>query len=251
MKNKLRLAFEDASHGYSPDRVLADPDLRQDFLDRCRAFGLGGSDATLNRALLNLRKQGALRDRKSKRTSFPNEEQYRFAAEIAARFLERRDGISLDGIMCDSDLAVEFDTIAKKLAPGFSSVEYRWAALNLRKTRKLRPELLGRVVPAETVASYEVSRLDLKQIPVRSGLYVFYTYDRVLYVGEAENLQNRIRKHLDHSDNKELARWLWEQDSPNLHLEIHVFPSTVVTRVRRALETEMIRSRNPVFNIVR
>jgi hypothetical protein len=251
MKVKIRLAFDDSSRGYSPDRVVADPELRRAFIERCRALGLVGSEATLNRALLNLRKQGGLRGRKSRRTTFLEQDQYRFAAEMAARFIERRDGISLDAIICDPALATEFDEIATRLSPGFSSVEYRWAALNLRKKKRLKPELLSRVVRAEAVERFDFQTLDLRKISARSGLYVFLTSDCVLYVGEAENLQNRIRKHLDHSDNKGLARWLWEQESPNLILETHVLPDTIGTRIRRALEAEMILSRNPTFNIKR
>jgi GIY-YIG catalytic domain len=205
----------------------------------------------LNRSLLNLRKQGELRGRKSKRTSLPDDDQYRFASEMAARFIERRDGISLDAIICDPELAGEFDELAAQLSPGFSSLQYRWAALNLRKKKKLEPELLSRVVQAQTVERYDVCSLDWRQISPQCGLYVFVTADRVLYVGEAQNLQTRIRKHLDHSDNKELARWLWDHSSPNVVLEVHVLPPTVATRIRRALESELIASRNPIFNVKR
>jgi site-specific DNA-methyltransferase (adenine-specific) len=251
MKDKLRAAFEVASRGYSPDRVVADPELRAVFVAECRSSGLAGSEATLNRALLNLRKRGELRGIRSKRSSFANQDQYRFASEIAARFLERRDGISLDAIICDPVLAVEFDEIAGRLAPGFSPVEYRWAALNLRKKHGLKPELLSRVVHAESVEQFELEGLDLARISAKNGLYIIFTVGQVLYVGEAENLQNRLRKHLDHSDNKGLARWLWENSSAKLHVEIHVLRDDVETRVRRALESEMIASRNPLFNVKR
>lgn len=251
MKDNLRSAFEKASRGFSPDRVVADPELQQAFLEECRFLELPGTDAALNRSLLNMRKTGGLRDRKSRRTTLPDEDEYRFAAEMAARFIERRDGISLDAIICDPQIANEFDQIAARLAPGFSSLQYRWAALNLRKKRKLKPELLSRVVRAETVERFDSETIDVRQISRSAGLYVFLTADRVLYVGEAENLQNRIRKHLDHSDNKGLARWLWEQETPNLVLEVHVLPDAVPTRIRRALESEMIEFRDPIFNVKR
>jgi excinuclease UvrABC nuclease subunit len=51
----------------------------------------------------------------------------------------------------------------------------------------------------------------------------------VLYVGEAINLRKRLRKHLDHSDNKGLARWLWENGATDLHLKIHVLEATAIT----------------------
>ncbi len=251
MKAEIKQAFLAVCSGYSPDRVVADPDLNRAFLDNCRQLGLSGTDVSLNRALLNLRKQGGLRGLKSIRSSFPDEEQYRFAAEMAVRFMERRDSVSLDDIICDPRKAVEFDALAARLAPGYKPVEYRWAALNLRKAKQLIPEILSRVVEPSDIKSFKVVGLELNQIDNTPGLYVFYTRSGVLYIGEAENLNNRIRKHLDHSDNKGLARWLWEQGSEELFLEIQLLSVEVSTRIRKALEMELIRSRNPTFNVKR
>jgi hypothetical protein len=181
--------------------------------------------------------------------SVANQDDYSFASEIAVRFLERRDQVSLDSVLCDPNRAAQFDEVASRLAPGFSSFQYRWAALNLRKRRRLRPEILAKVVPPEQVASCKVSELDVGKIPIRSGLYLFIQPGSVLYVGECQNLRKRIRKHLDHSDNKGFAHWLWEHGTEDLHLEYHILPLKTPTRVRKALEAELIRSRNPVFNI--
>jgi hypothetical protein len=54
---------------------------------------------------------------------------------------------------------------------------------------------------------------------------------------------------LDHSDNKGLARWLWENGIRDLHVEYHVLPAGTTARVRKALEMELICSRNPIFNV--
>lgn len=251
MKAEIKQAFQAVCSGYSPDRVVADPDLNQAFLETCRQLGLKGTAVSLNRALLNLRKQGGLRGLKSKPSTFPNMEQYRFASEMAVRFMERRDAVSLDDIICDPVQAIEFDALAARLAPGYKPVEYRWAALNLRKAKHLKPEILSRVVEPSGIKNFGIVGLELNQVDSLPGLYIFYTRSGVLYIGEAENLNNRIRKHLDHSDNKGLARWLWEQGSEELFLEIQLLPMEVSTRVRKALEMELIRSRNPTFNVKR
>lgn len=251
MKPRIIAALDIAGEGFSPDRVVADPELNAAFLAACQANGCVGTPATLNRALLNLRKAGHLRGRKSKVTTFENEDEYRFATEMAARFLERREGTSLDSIICDPQLAAEFDKLAEAIMPGFSALQYRWAALNLRKKKKLQPELLTRVLPPEAVASFAIATLTLSDIPARQGLYLFHTQTTPLYAGEAESLQNRVRKHLDHSDNKGLARWLWENPEDPVFIEIQVYADSTETRVRKALELELIRSRNPVFNVKR
>jgi hypothetical protein len=191
MKAWLRRAFDAASDGYSPDRVVADPELDARFLALCRQHGLLQPDAVLNRALLNLRKGGALRGLRSRRSSFPDEDQYRFASEMAVRFMERRDGVSLDDIIADPELAREFDALAARIVPGHTPLEYRWAALNLRKARRLKPDIVGRLLQPEAVLTFRVADLDVGSIPPRSGLYVLFTKEGVLYVGEAANLNIR------------------------------------------------------------
>ncbi len=251
MKSKLIAAFDATCQGFSPDRVFADPTLNSAFVAEAVRLGLTEPAATLNRNLLNLRKRGYLPGRKSKRTSFSDEGDYRFAAEMAIRFLERRNGISLDSIICDPALAAEFDSLSARIAPGYSPLQYRWAALNLRKTSRLKPELMARVSRPVVVATHRVKGIELGLVPTQQGLYLFFTASQVLYIGEAENLHKRLKKHLDHSDNKGLARWMWEYGTDDVRVEIQLLAPETSTMVRRALETELIRSRSPLFNVSR
>ncbi len=252
MKSKLVDAFIAASDGFSPDRVVADPDVNSRFITACRDRGLVETPAALNRALLNLRKTGGLSGlRPSIETRFKEQEGYGFAAEMAARFLERREATSLDVIICDPTLAAEFDKLAAQIAPGYQPLQYRWAALNLRKAKKLRPELLARVVQPIEVRALRVDGLNLAEVPAAQGLYLFFVSNELLYVGEAENLRLRLKKHLDHSDNKGLARWMWDRGIEELQVEIQVLAKDTPTRSRKALELELIRSRSPVFNVKR
>jgi site-specific DNA-methyltransferase (adenine-specific) len=249
MRDIVRDSFLAVRGDRSPDVVIADPDLNQRFLLECQARGLSHSPVVLNQCLLNLRKSSDLQGLRSRRVPLRNQEDYRFASEIAVRFLERRDQINLDQILCDPVKAAEFDTIAADIAPGFSRFQYRWAALNLRKQKGLRPELLGRVVPAEAVVTVRARDVKLTEVPARPGLYLLIERSRVLYVGECQNLRKRLGKHLDHSDNKGLAQWLWRNGSTDLHVEYHVLSAGVSVRVRKAMEAELIRSRCPCFNV--
>ncbi len=252
MTDEIIAALDAASEGYSPDRVVADPKLNQHFISECRQRGLHESVADLNRKLLNLRKASRLTGRpKSIRTSFNDQDEYKFAAEIAIRFIERRDGISLDRVICDPLKAAEFDGIAARIAPGYRPLQYRWAALGLRKKKKLKPELVGRIAPPQEVINVSVSDIVIDELPSVQGLYLFFAADELLYVGESEDLRKRLKKHLDHSDNKGLARWIWEYGTDSLHLEMQILKPDTETRVRKALELELIRSRNPIFNIKR
>lgn len=165
--------------------------------------------------------------------------------------MERRDGVTLDDILCDPELAGEFDRLAATICPGFTPLQYRWTALNLRKAKRLRPEILARVAAPDLVVAKAVKELSLDAIPKAQGLYIFFTRSECLYVGEAENLRNRLGKHLDHSDNKGLARWMWDQGTEELFLELQTLAADTTQKVRRALETELIRSRRPLFNVQR
>lgn len=251
MKAKIIKAFDSIPGKNSADRIIADPELNATFQLECRKLELVGAAASLNRALLNLRKSGELRGRKTRSQPVGNDDPYRFAAEMAVRHMERRDGVTLDEILCDPELAAEFDKTAAAISPGFTSLQYRWAALNLRKARRLVPELLARVAPPKHVSKHLVTSLKLMDVPDEQGLYLLFVKDSCLYIGEAENLRNRIRKHLDHSDNKGLARWMWDEGTDQLFLELQVLDATTTQKVRRALEQELIRSRRPVFNVKR
>ena len=129
MKTELRSAFEAVSNGLSPDRVVCDPDLNAAFLAECHRLGLLAEARDLNRSLLNLRKRGELSGRApSRRSNLGDDGEWRFASEMAARYLERRDEISLDNVICDPEIASEFDKLAAQIAPGFTPLQYRWSA---------------------------------------------------------------------------------------------------------------------------
>src|SRR5262245_19727441 len=127
MRDIVREAFLTVSEDNSADVVLADPQLNSRFLAACRKRGLSTSDLSLNQCLLNLRKMRGLQGiRKSKRAQVGNQEEYRFASEIAARFLERKYQISLDQVLCDPVRVAQFDEVASRISPGFTPFQYRW-----------------------------------------------------------------------------------------------------------------------------
>lgn len=247
---ELIAAYEASRSGFSSDRVLADPILRSRFLAECCRNGMTQSREFLCRALLNLRKQGGLSSTQRAQPTKFDDTDYRYASEIATRHIERKRGVSLDDILCQDELLAEFDVICTDLAPGYAVLQYRWAALSLRKSRSIRPEILGHAVRSVDVLLLKCDKLDVSLLPRKCGLYVFTASSGCIYVGEASNLRSRVIKHLDHSDIKNLAHYLWEHGTAGIMLELHILPEGTSTRVRRALEVELIRSRNPTCNIL-
>jgi len=190
-------AFRKTSRGYSADRVVADPDLDRAFLAECRRQGLTAEPAIINRTLFRLRKNGKLQSIPTEqRTEFRWEEtdDYLFASEIAWRQIHDQSGASIDDILCNPELAAQFDQIAAKFAPGFTSLQYRWAALKLRKVQNAagsRSAKLSKVRFPKSWSSQDDEQL--KELHGEPGLYMVYGADsKPLYAGETFDLGKRL-----------------------------------------------------------
>ena len=214
-------AFTATHDGHSADRVVVDPDLDVQFLAACKSSGIVGDARTWNRILFRLRKAGKLAHLQTEeRTSlsWSDCDPYIFASEIAWQTM-LDDGLaeSLDEILCDPSLAKEFDVRARRFAPGFSSLEYRWAALKLRKQAKLarsRGSVL--VAPSSLGRSTALEDLDHADFAEGPGVYLLKgERSRQLYVGEALNLRQRIRAHFGDED----RRREWNGYSPQLAIQ--------------------------------
>ncbi len=241
-------AYEEVRDGFSSDRVIADPAFNSLFIDACRRRGMQDPPVELNLQLLNARKKAAL-PTGSRRTMIRNQDEFAFASEMAIRALERKYKTTLDRVLCNPVTAEEFDHVASLIAPGYEPLQYRWAALRLRKAKLLKPEDIGKVAPPVTVVGpVQASQVVASSIPTQQGLYIFMNNESVLYVGEAQNLRRRLQKHFEHSDNKHLAHYLWEFGSDKLLLEYHVLEAATTASVRKALERELINSRRAEFN---
>lgn len=193
-------AFEQIHDGHAADRVVADPELNGRFVQCCRGQGLAGDPRTWNQILFQLRKAGRLAHVPSeKRTSFSWEQcdPYLFAAEIAwKKILDVQRAGSLDELLCDPLIAAEFDDIARSYAPGYTSLQYRWAALKLRKQAKsarVRSEVLK--PPARLGKLLSINDLQGHCLPDHPGVYILRLGKSFpLYVGETLNLQARLRQ---------------------------------------------------------
>ena len=226
-----------------------------DFQAACQASLPELKPVETNWALINLRKAGKLSEIKTTGQNRSDATPFRPLAEIAARQLQDRYGVSTDQIMTSPELRTEFDNAAKQVDEQADLYAVRKAAFQLRKTRLLKPELITRIADwgrKVTVRSAAEFKQDLNSIPEVPGIYVFSDSTGYLYVGESDNLRHRLTEHLDESDRRSLANYLAKQGCENITLELHTFEAgsrIEELAVRRAYESELIRSRNPRFNI--
>ncbi|MDZ4689324.1 MAG: toxin-antitoxin system HicB family antitoxin [Planctomycetaceae bacterium] len=215
-------AYAKVYDGWSVDRIVVDPELNVKFLGECRRRGLAESAYHLNHALMDIRKSGkAELPKATKKTEFKDYDQFQFASEIAVRLLQRSNGVSLDQILCDPELGMEFDRIAGQLAPKQPVLKLRWAALNLRKTRRLRPMDPADKEAVHLITAGPVKLIQPSDIPDSPGVYSFFDVNRPLYAGETGNLQQRIGLHRD----GRLPTWLGLDDDSSCILKYAPTPS--------------------------
>lgn len=199
-KAHLIRAYESVYDGYSLDRVLADPALGSAFTDKCHEMGLPGTPRDWNHLLLALRKAGKLVLPTPKRTEFSWAEydEFLFASEIAWSEMKRKGHGSFDEILCDPDLASQFDEIAHRLAPGFTPLQYRWGALTLRKkskTARVRSAFFTTLTPEEFGSSQQLrSWQKSKDVLNSPGLYLIAggAREKIKYVGSTLDLRKRL-----------------------------------------------------------
>jgi predicted GIY-YIG superfamily endonuclease len=255
LKDVVRLAYADVYDGWSTDEVLLQDELNKSFIAACKKRLPRGRSFDFNWTLLNLRKAGQLSDLKSTRRKPIRHDDYLHSAEIAARFLEDKYEVNTDRIICEPKLRAEFDAIAKKTGADVAAYRLRKASFTLRKSRRLQPELVSRVANwNKKVVELDAAKIvaDSALVPSQPGVYIIRDKSGYLYIGESSDLRKRISKHLDESDRKSLAGYLKEQGIKSITVEVHSFDSTSDARLkpmRRAYESDLIRSRKPRFNL--
>lgn len=245
-KEGLLSAFRSTYDGYSLDRLVADPDLNARFTETCRKLGLPGDARSWNWALFGLRKVGAFADIPTlHRTEFSWQDcdPYLFASEIAWGQLVEQGHESLDTILCDPALAHQFDEIARRWAPGFTPLEYRWAALKLRKSSKLVRSRAKLLADAQLSKGKSLDKSGTK-LPDGSGVYVVFSdTQKPIYAGEANNLRERLQRQFGKQ-----TKDLWRVHSKELTARF--FPTECPYSTRLAYQRRLVMRHRPLLNLL-
>jgi DNA modification methylase len=239
-------AFRITNDGFSVDRVVADPELNAAFVHACQRVGLAGDPRSWNMLLFRLRKAGSLTQIPSeKRTiiDWDKCENYMFASEIAWQsLLNEGSAKSLDEILCDPELAKQFDSFAQSFAPGYSPLEYRWAALKLRKEAKnARSRAAVLSLSEKFPQSHSLEELNACDLPNRPGLYVMSDREsrRNLYAGETSDLQTRLALA-----KRQLSIWNSISDA----IIVQVLPLEHETAGKLAWQSYLVKKYKPTLN---
>lgn len=249
-------AFQKAHHGYSSDEVILNDELNARFIAACKAQLPDIEPAQFNWALVNLRKAGKLKSVQTTRRGRPTNEDVVPIAEMVSRSVMDRTGNSIDRILTDPHQRSEFDQAVRNFDDRLDPYLVRKAAFQLRKTRQLKPELITRIADWDrAISKFSVAEFlaDPAIVPIQPGIYIFHDETGYLYIGQSDNLQKRLTAHLEESSNLALLKYLTQGDLKVAQIEIHAFPCDSrmnEVRIRRAYESELIRSRKPRFNIL-
>ncbi len=269
-------AFAESHDGWSADEVLLEDSRRASYIAACykqvKQLATPLADQQTKgqielteddfcETLLHLRKAGSRlpeTKRREKRAGVEfgaAAERTRVAAEIAARQLQDALDCHTDMILVRAEARAKFDEFARAIAPEIEPYKLRKAAVQLRKARRLEPELLSRVTDWKRTireTSVEALRADLEWLSDGPGVYLFRDATGYLYIGQAARLRERMRQHLLESDRVALASYLAVSGSQAVRIEVHEFQlgsPGIDIRTRKAYESELIRTRQPRLNL--
>jgi predicted GIY-YIG superfamily endonuclease len=254
----LREAFEKTHGGWSVDELLIRDDRRKQFLDAVAKDNARERNHDFEKSMLlrliQIRKAGKLEIATTKRDE-TDLEGILPISEIASRKMMDQYQANIDQWLVDPRLLQEFDALVESIAPGTNPYEARKGALQLRKTRKLQPELISRVVDwKREIVEMTVDKAieTMTQLPMNAGVYIFRDTTGYLYIGQSKELRTRLTKHLQDSDRKSLSAYLKEHGERDMVLELHIFaPDSPAANkvVREAYESDLIRTRKPRLNV--
>ena len=247
-QQQIVAAFQSVCDGHSADFLLCDRQLNSQFVRACKQSGVAGNAYVWNRLLLRIRKSGLLPASAGKRERLKQSamDRYMAGAEVAMHLLQLDYGMKLDDVLCSPDVAAEFDQRAAMFAPGFSSFEYRWAALTIRKRATTSKKLaktqyatwLRRKLP-DPVPLAQCTRLWFE----RGGVYLLAGENQTLYVGETSNVALRVEQILNSQS--------WTDLSPTAMIVVetddrgsrHGLQSALIRRVRPLLNSQLLMPR--------
>lgn len=253
-KSLLQDVFTSRHDGWSLDEVMLSDALRTKIVNAVHETFPGVEEKRIWEELIRLRKSGKLQAVTTRRENTEYGDAI-VAAEIAARRMQDERDVTFDQVLIDPVLLRQYDEYAQAIDKQSEVYALRKAALRLRKSRQLKPELVLRVTDWKRdfmTMSVEEAKKRIESLPKRPGIYIFRDSTGFLYIGQSNNLHDRLSKHLDASDRQNLANYLANNTAEDLTLEMHVFREgspAEQTVVREAYESELIRSRKPRLNL--
>lgn len=254
--------FERVREGYELDRVLVDPMLSRKLITEAHKAGVKGTAIAINRRLQAIRKNWkayGVKFADFTQAADLEPQPYFYAAELGYVQLNYRRDASVDDIITDPNVGDAFVALCKGIKPEGRAMDFKWAALRLRKMRYFKPQKVEKLlaIKAEEIEGQmrfvgTLDRLTMDAIPVDSGLYSFIERDKqphYLYVGAADRLREAISPFADAKPFRAVAGRLWQPLLSEISLNVGVIKRKKAQPNARDLSFRLIDQRHPLFNM--
>jgi hypothetical protein len=252
-------AFEDTRQGLPVDRVFADPALAASFFKRCRQLGVIAPESALALHILRLRKSAQICKSSAPRKPRRDFSPYLFAAEMASTQVRYRFGASVDDILAYPEIGNEFDKLAAKLRPGYAPLDYRLAALHIRKSRYCKRQelsLFERIhsekadTRVEEIGSLDKLH-DVNAIDEKDGIIGLQERtahaSRFLYIAQSKDMPD-VLPFTRQETFEALANSFWSPSLSSIYLVIYRIHDRFGKAPQDLWAKKLIHEKSPVFN---
>jgi len=93
-----------------------------------------------------------------------------------------------------------------------------------------------------------VTQLKASSLPKASGLYLFSSQRKPVFLSQTDDLRHRIERHMDVSASMGLPDWLWNEGP--LDLSLAEMPG-VLKGMRQSTELLLVKELKPILNYQR
>jgi site-specific DNA-methyltransferase (adenine-specific) len=253
---KIIDAFKKTHKGYSVDRVLADPDLVHQFIELAQRLGVDASPALINRRLLRIRKAGDLKVEttvEEKRDLRP----FLIPAELAFAHLTYHHDASYDDLLADPEIGAAFDALALKVGRGGNAVDYRLAALHLRKNIRSRRGSEGKKLANFGIADLTqrwrlvgpFAKIAIDDLPTAKGIFALSEPNRFLYLTRYPNIREGVDLFRDPAVLAAMGNRFWTPSLESISLQL-IRQEDISGTTLRLLELKALEVYRPIFNLL-
>ena len=254
-------AFEETRKGYTLERVLADPLLTGKMLRRAKEHGVEAEDHAVILRLFRIRKSPKGQSRLGNPTATEPKRRhtiYEPAAEISLSQMRYRYGASVDDILAYTHIGREFDNLCQKISPGHSAVDFRLAALHVRKSRyceknertlfdSLTEKKADRTLTRhESLKKFDPNRFrGMKGIV---GLVEESEMERFIYLTGTRDVAETVRPFIRNEALQAVGNSFWKPSLSDIHVYTYGMNDTLRNAPQLLWTNRLISLKTPIFN---
>ncbi|HLL88508.1 MAG TPA: hypothetical protein VK324_04340 [Tepidisphaeraceae bacterium] len=255
-------AFEEVREGFEPDRVLVDPTLSKKFIAACRKRGVKAPEWLINKRLQNFRKSSSygIKLKRTTRDAELDPEPFFYAAELGFVQLSYSRRASVDDVITNPKVGEEFVALCKEIEPTGRAIDFKWAALRLRKMRSFSKPKVEKLLAVDAPQIEErldlvgtLDRVSLSDVPAEKGLFSLVEQNRrqkYLYVGATQiSLRDAFEPFRSARPFMALAGPFWQPRLSEITLSVAVMKKRLFGASARDLSLRLIEERHPLYNI--